>query len=120
MDKVKLFRSLFRGREDVYPQRFEIRKTGRAGYSPACANEWVRGVCEKPRIECSDCPHQRWLPVTDETVTWHLSGKDALLQENAYFVLRFLAADLTLHLDSILDTVLRTLAHRRRRKIESK
>lgn len=76
-DKVKLFRSLFRGREDVYPVRFESRKTGRAGYSPACANEWVRGVCEKPRIKCSDCPHQRWLPVTDETVTWHLSGKDA-------------------------------------------
>lgn len=76
-DKVTLFRSLFRGREDVYPQRFESRKTGRAGYSPACANEWVRGVCEKPRIKCSDCPHQRWLPVTDEVVTWHLSGKDA-------------------------------------------
>ena len=40
--------SLFRGREDVYPRRFESRKTGKAGYSPACANEWVRGMCEKP------------------------------------------------------------------------
>lgn len=45
--------------------------------------------------------------------------KDALLQENGYFVLRFLAVDLALHLDSILDTVLRALAHRRRRQIES-
>src|SRR5436190_330552 len=48
--KIKLFRSFFRGREDVYPRRFESRKTGRAGYQPACGNEWVRGVCEKPRI----------------------------------------------------------------------
>jgi hypothetical protein len=38
--KIALFRSLFHGREDVYPQRFESRKTGRAGYSPACGNEW--------------------------------------------------------------------------------
>ena len=28
--KIALFRSLFRGRDDVYPRRFESRKTGRA------------------------------------------------------------------------------------------
>ena len=48
--KIRLFRSLFRGREDVYPRRFESRKTGKSGYAPACSNEWVRGICEKPRI----------------------------------------------------------------------
>jgi len=74
--KIALFRSLFRGREDVYPRRFESRKTGRAGYSPACADEWVAGICEKPRIKCSECPHQRFLPVTDEVLRWHLSGRD--------------------------------------------
>src|SRR6266478_4938215 len=52
--KIALFRSLFRGREDVYPRRFESRKTGRSGYQPACANEWVRGICEKPRVKCAD------------------------------------------------------------------
>lgn len=52
--KIDLFRSLFRGREDVYPRRFESRKTGKSGYAPACANEWVRGVCEKPRIKCAE------------------------------------------------------------------
>ena len=50
--KIHLFRSLFRGRNDVYPLRFESRRTGRSGYQPACANEWVRGVCEKPRVKC--------------------------------------------------------------------
>ena len=30
--KIALFRSLFRGREDLYPQRFVSRKTGKAGY----------------------------------------------------------------------------------------
>jgi hypothetical protein len=41
---------LFRGRDDVYPRRFESRKAGKSGYAPACANEWVRGVCEKPQV----------------------------------------------------------------------
>lgn len=76
-EKITLFRSLFRGREEVYPRRFESRKTGRSGYQPACGNEWERGVCEKPRVKCSECRHQRFLPVTDEVVRWHLTGRDA-------------------------------------------
>jgi superfamily II DNA or RNA helicase/very-short-patch-repair endonuclease len=75
-DKIALFRSLFRGRQEVWPRRFESVKTGRAGYSPVCGNEWLKGVCEKPRIKCADCPHQRWLPVTDEVIRQHLSGAD--------------------------------------------
>jgi hypothetical protein len=79
--KIALFRSLFRGRPDVYPVRFESRKTGKTGYSPACANEWVRGVCEKPRIKCSDCAYRRFFPVTDEVIRWHLSGQTEQRQE---------------------------------------
>lgn len=75
--KVRLFRSLFHGREDVYARRFENRRTGRHGYAPACANEWVRGVCEKPRVRCAECAHRRFLPLTDDVIRWHLSGADA-------------------------------------------
>lgn len=74
--KIALFRSLFRGRDDVYARRFDNRRTGKSGYSPACANEWVRGVCDKPRIKCAACLHQRFLPLTDQAVRWHLSGHD--------------------------------------------
>lgn len=96
--KIALFRSLFRGRQDVYPRRFESRRTGKSGYQPVCGNEWVRGVCEKPWMKCMDCPHRRFLPVTDDVVYWHLSGKDAqgrecvmgiypmLLDETCYFL----------------------------------
>ncbi len=80
-EKIALFRSLFRGREDVYPRRFESKKTGRSGYAPACGNEWVRGICEKPRIKCGDCPHRAFLPVTDEVIRYHLSGKDKAGQD---------------------------------------
>jgi very-short-patch-repair endonuclease len=41
--------------------------------------------------------------------------KDALLQQNGYFVLRFLAEDLGKRLDYVLDTVLGALIHRQGR-----
>jgi superfamily II DNA or RNA helicase/very-short-patch-repair endonuclease len=100
--KVALFRSLFQGRSDVYPRRFENQRTGKSGYAPACGNEWVWSVCEKPRIKCAACSHQRFLPVTDDVIRWHLFGQDdtgrdfvmgvypMLLDETCFF----LAADL--------------------------
>jgi superfamily II DNA or RNA helicase/very-short-patch-repair endonuclease len=75
-NKIALFRSLFRGRDDVYPRRFESRKTGKSGYQPACANEWVRGLCDKRKVKCAECSNRRFLPVTDEVIRWHLTGHD--------------------------------------------
>lgn len=46
-DKIALFRRLFRGRDDIYPQRWESAK-GTSGYAPACGNEWKPGICHKP------------------------------------------------------------------------
>ena len=40
--------------------------------------------------------------------------KDALLQEQGDFVLRFLAEDLAKRVDEVLDAILRALAHRER------
>ena len=75
-EKIRLYRTLFHGREDVYARRFTSTKTGRAGYQPVCGNEWLRGVCEKPTVRCSECACQQFLPVTDEVLHWHLSGAD--------------------------------------------
>ena len=37
--------------------------------------------------------------------------KDALLQQNGYFILRFLAEDVGTRLDMVRDTILRTLSY---------
>ena len=60
----------------MYPRRFESRTSGKAGYSPVCANEWVTGICEKPRVKCAACQHRQFLPVTDEVIQQHLVGVD--------------------------------------------
>jgi hypothetical protein len=67
-DKIKLYRSLFRGREDVYPRRFESHKTGKSGYQPSCKNEWVRGICGKPKVKCSNCENRDYMPLTDRVI----------------------------------------------------
>jgi len=74
--KIALFRSLFRGRDDVYARRFESKKTGKVGYQPACGNEWDRVLCDKRRVKCLMCQNRRFQPLTDEVIRWHLSGRD--------------------------------------------
>jgi superfamily II DNA or RNA helicase len=77
-DKVRLFRALFRGREDIFPTRFTSRKTGKAGYAPACANKFVRGVCDLPKVKCSECPNQAFTLVDDRVVLDHLRGRHVM------------------------------------------
>ena len=75
-EKVALFRRLFGGRTDVFPARWDNPKTGRSGYAPACASEWVRGVCGKPQVKCGDCPNKAFIPVTPAVIECHLRGED--------------------------------------------
>jgi superfamily II DNA or RNA helicase len=93
-DKIALFRHLFRGREDVYPLRWESAKET-SGYSPACAHEWKPGICRKPKVKCGDCTQRLLLPVTDQVVYDHLAGSHTvgvypLLADDSCY---FLAAD---------------------------
>ena len=76
--KIALFRSLFAGREDVFPRRWENTRTGKAGYAPACTNEWKPGLCGKPRVRCGACPNQAFLPVTEEENVAHLRGRHTI------------------------------------------
>ena len=86
-DKINLFRDLFKGREDVYPKRFVNSKTGKSGYAPVCSNEWKPGVCEKPRIKCTDCQYRSFLPVNDQVISNHLAGVDNHRNQSADFVI---------------------------------
>ena len=74
-EKMSIFRRLFRGRTDVYPIRWESKTTGKSGYAPACGNEWLAGVCEKPRIKCGECNNRLLIPLSDTVICEHLAGK---------------------------------------------
>lgn len=92
--KIAIFRSLFRGRADVFAARWQNQQ-GRSGYSVACNNEWVKGICNKPRIKCQDCNHRQSSGLNDQVIYRHLAGQQVvglypLLHDNTCY---FLAAD---------------------------
>lgn len=77
-DKIALFRSLFRGRDDVYGHGF-TKRDGSIGYSPACANEGTRR-CPRytkliPRAKCADCPNREFIPVNEKAIRDHFKGE---------------------------------------------
>lgn len=77
-EKINLFLSLFRTREDVYPKRWENPKTQKSGYSPACLNEWAKPLCNKPKIKCSDCSYQKFPALDSSAADDHLRGKSVI------------------------------------------
>lgn len=79
-EKLALFNSLFSMRSDVYAKSYSNKKTGRVGYTPACANEWKGSVCGKPRVKCADCANREFLPLDDAALLVHFrgSGRDGV------------------------------------------
>lgn len=65
-EKIALFLSLFRGREDVYPERWSYN--GKSGYSPAY--DRTRGMVPKEERE--------YLTLTNQVIHDHLSGKKTI------------------------------------------
>lgn len=100
--RLSLFRSLFRGREDVYAKRWVSKDGQRAGYKPVCDFTNERGWCTKlpyGAANCLKCQNRRNSPLTDEVIARHLNknagGEDIigiypLLEDNTVY---FLCAD---------------------------
>jgi superfamily II DNA or RNA helicase len=77
-DKIALFRSLFRGREDVYAQRWES-PDGRSGYSPKTERDWKAYYAAKPdHRKRVDKETRTGIPLTDEAIRAHLTGTETL------------------------------------------
>lgn len=72
--RVQIFKSLFRGRDDVYAVRWQS-KSNKSGYTPACSLEWQQPLCQKPNIKCSQCQVRQLMPLTEDTIYRHLAGE---------------------------------------------
>ena len=73
-EKIRLYMTLFKGRDDVYAKRWENRKKGTSGYSPVCLNEWNVGVCVKPKSPCSRCAQKSYAILDEAVIENHLRG----------------------------------------------
>lgn len=75
-ERIRLFQSLFKGREDVFARRWFSKTTGKSGYQPVCINEWKQGICDKKKYRCAMCPNRNFAPLTTQDMYRHLEGKD--------------------------------------------
>jgi len=76
--RIALFRSLFRGREDVYPRRWES-PDGRSGYTPAAQKDWKAINRSKPEDRKKvDQKTRKFFPLTDSVIENHLLGKETI------------------------------------------
>lgn len=92
-EKINLFQSLFRGRNDVFAKYWERADKSMSGYSPVCANEWKTGVCNKlQKKKCKDCSNSIYSIFSAKNIEEHLRGYKIygiypLLDDNtSYFV----------------------------------
>lgn len=77
-EKISLFRSLFRGREDVFAIRWE-GKSGKSGYSPASIMDWRAIHVARPEERKKVARKTRMLqPLTDDAIHNHLTGKQTV------------------------------------------
>ena len=76
--RIALFRSLFRGREDVYARRWE-REDGKSGYSPAAIKDWKAIHSSRPEDRKKvDQKTRKFLPLTDAVIENHLLGRETV------------------------------------------
>ena len=95
-EKIEIFKSIFRGREDIFAVHWEKADKSASGYTPACLNEWRAGLCYKlKRQKCKDCPHADYAGLNNYYIESHLRGQKIcgiypLLEDNHSY---FIAAD---------------------------
>jgi superfamily II DNA or RNA helicase len=91
---IKLFKSLFKGRTDIYAVRW--KKEGKSGYIPAYKVDWTDYNKHKAQGGTfKDYKNKEYLPFDDKAIKIHLSGKETngiypLLEDNTSF---FIAVD---------------------------
>jgi superfamily II DNA or RNA helicase len=73
-EKIKLYRSLFYGRNDVFALMFYNKSKNKPGYKPYCINEGKHGICNKWEIKCSDCDFRKFKSLEYSDIAEHLSG----------------------------------------------
>src|SRR5438045_5285510 len=76
--RIALFRSLFRGREDVYARRWENPK-GESGYVPAAIKDWKAINRSRPEDRKKVAQKTRkFFPLTDAVIENHLRGDETI------------------------------------------
>ena len=79
-EKINIFMSYFKGRDDVYPYlSIDKYNPDIKYYKPACANELRKGICNITMgKKCKTCQYRENIPLTKEVVYRHMYGNNPI------------------------------------------
>lgn len=69
-DKIKIYLSYFKGRNDIYAERYYDKETGKKKYSPVCINKFSE-VCN---FKCKTCEHKKYVGLQEVELIKHFKG----------------------------------------------
>ncbi len=76
-EQVRIFKTLFKGREDVFAVRWE--KVGKSGYMPAYDLNWDEFSKHKASGgTLKDFPYKQFSKLTDQRIISHLTGREVI------------------------------------------
>ena len=98
-EKIKVFKSYFKGRDDIYAYRYFNKNKQQYSWGTKCGNQFKEGCrLGKQKRACSNCPTAAWMPLTDDILNAHFKGQEQNIGIGIYPLLRdhtcyFLAMD---------------------------
>lgn len=69
-DKIKIYLSYFKGRNDIYAERYYDKETGKKKYAPVCINKFSE-VCN---YKCKICEHKKYVGLQEIELIKHFKG----------------------------------------------
>ena len=74
-EKIKIYSDYFKGRTDIFAERYFRKLDNKKGYSPVCSNKYSINCNMKKYIACKECPYKEYYGMTNLDLLNHFKGK---------------------------------------------
>lgn len=74
-EKIKIYTSYFKGRNDIFAERYFRKSDNQKGYSPVCRNKYSINCDLQKYARCKGCPHKDYYGMSNVDLLNHFRGK---------------------------------------------
>lgn len=69
-EKIDIYSSYFKGRQDIYAEKYYDKETGKKKYAPVCANKFSE-ICN---FKCKKCTNKKYMGISNNELMKHFKG----------------------------------------------
>ena len=74
-EKIRIYTSYFKGRNDIFAERYFRKSDNQKGYSPVCRNKYSVNCDFKKYVSCKGCPYKNYFGMSTVDLLSHFKGK---------------------------------------------